>query len=168
MKIYIASLSDYNNGILHGRWIDLDGLDGSDVHAEIDEMLAESPTAKETGFPAEEWAIHDSEGFDCSEHEDLYELCEFVRLVGEHGEAFAIYCDNVGDRTDEDGFQDRYCGCFKDKEAYAYHIIEECYELESTMGNLACYFDYEKFARDLFIDGYYGIRGSEGLHVFHH
>jgi len=44
-RIYVASLSDYNNGGLHGRWIDLDGLDASDTGAvqdEIAEMLRES------------------------------------------------------------------------------------------------------------------------------
>ena len=36
----------------------------------------------------------------------------------------------------------------------AYEIIDECYNLEKMLGNLANYFDYNAFARDLSYDGY--------------
>ena len=38
--------------------------------------------------------------------------------------------------------------------AVARHIIDECYDLERTMGNLANYFDYEAFGRELFMWDY--------------
>jgi len=41
-RTYVACLASYNNGVLHGRWIDLDGLDVDDVRDEIAEMLRES------------------------------------------------------------------------------------------------------------------------------
>lgn len=56
VAIYAASLSDYNNGILHGAWIDADE-DVERMSGEITEMLADSPTTKRYGEPAEEWAI---------------------------------------------------------------------------------------------------------------
>jgi hypothetical protein len=56
-KIYVASLSDYNAGRLHGRWIDANQPTHG-IWSDIGDMLAESP---EPG--AEEWAIHDYEGF---------------------------------------------------------------------------------------------------------
>ncbi len=68
-RVYVASLSDYNAGVLHGRWIDAD-QDADAIHADIAQMLAESPTDKS----AEEWAIHDYEGFHgitISEFEDI-------------------------------------------------------------------------------------------------
>jgi antirestriction protein len=37
----------------------------------------------------------------------------------------------------------------------AYDYINECYDLEKMLGNLACYFDYEAFARDLSFDGFH-------------
>ena len=56
-RIYVASLSDYNAGRLHGRWIDAtQGVDA--VQAEVVAMLAESREAV-----AEEWAIHDYDEF---------------------------------------------------------------------------------------------------------
>lgn len=37
-KIYVACLAAYNNGILHGRWIDAD-QDADEIRAGIAEML---------------------------------------------------------------------------------------------------------------------------------
>ena len=57
-RIYAACLAAYNNGRLHGRWIDAT-QEPDDIQAEISEMLAASPITD-----AEEWAIHDYEGFE--------------------------------------------------------------------------------------------------------
>ena len=40
-----------------------------------------------------------------------------------------------------------------DAEEYAYDFISDCYDLENMMGNLSHYFDYEKFTRDLQLNG---------------
>lgn len=56
-RIYVASLSDYNNGYLHGRWIRATQT-SEHIYDEIQQMLATSPSPS-----AEEWAIHDHEGF---------------------------------------------------------------------------------------------------------
>ncbi|WP_406153538.1 antirestriction protein ArdA [Streptomyces anulatus] len=62
-RIYVASLTDYNHGELHGEWIDADqSADG--IHEDVQAMLATSPTAKRYGTVAEEWAIHDYDEFD--------------------------------------------------------------------------------------------------------
>jgi len=90
-RMYVACLASYNNGRLHGRWIDLDGASLDDVQDEIAAMLRESPypnvtvecptcaNALKRSYPqetadkcptckgagkipsAEEWAVHDSE-----------------------------------------------------------------------------------------------------------
>ncbi len=51
-RIYVACLAAYNNGHLHGRWIDA-AQDAEDIQSEISEMLSASPIPN-----AEEWAIH--------------------------------------------------------------------------------------------------------------
>ena len=61
-RFFAASLSDYNNGILHGEWIDA-SADVSAMRAEVDEMLTRSPSHALFGEPAEEWVIADSDGF---------------------------------------------------------------------------------------------------------
>ena len=50
--------------------------------------------------------------------------------------------------------QEPYCGEWDSEEDFARHIVDECYNLESEMGDLARYFDYEAFGRDLFMYDY--------------
>lgn len=47
--------------------------------------------------------------------------------------------------------QEPYSGEWDSEEDFARHIVEECYDLERTMGNLTNYFDYERFGRELFM-----------------
>jgi antirestriction protein len=56
-RIYVACLAAYNSGYLHGQWINAD-QPAAKIFAEIRDMLQASP---ESG--AEEWAVHDYEGF---------------------------------------------------------------------------------------------------------
>lgn len=87
-RIYVASLADYNSGRLHGRWIDVSG--GLDqVRAQIASMLQASPTPG-----AEEWAIHDHEGFEplrIRESASLTWLTDIGAGIRRHGEAFAVW-----------------------------------------------------------------------------
>jgi hypothetical protein len=76
-RIYVASLSDYNHGILHGAWIDA-AQEPGEIHAEVSAMLASSPVTGKYGEVAEEWAIHDYDGFPVGL--DLGEWESFERL----------------------------------------------------------------------------------------
>lgn len=97
--IYVASLSDYNEGTLHGEWIDAT-LDAEDIQAEIAEMLEAStiPTA-------EEWAIHDHEGFPVKLGE--WESAEWISALGQaiewHGaDIVEAAVDHLGVDTPDD------------------------------------------------------------------
>jgi antirestriction protein len=59
--VFIASLTDYVNGILHGRWVDARSITA--MADALTEVLASSPWTARTGEPAEEWIILDDEGF---------------------------------------------------------------------------------------------------------
>src|SRR5947209_5812596 len=96
-RIWVASLADYNNGRLHGRWINA-ARDESVLQADIDSMLAASPLTAATGEPAEEWAIHDYDGFGSlriDEHENLGWISQVAKGIARHGPAFAAYADVV-------------------------------------------------------------------------
>ncbi len=165
-RIYVACLASYNSGKLHGRWIDA-AQDADGIRAEISEMLAESSEQI-----AEEWAIHDYEGFcglQIREYEDIDQISELAQLVSEHGDAFAAYAEHVEiDYATADGFQDAYCGQYQSEREYAEQYIDDCYDLDRMMGDLATYFDYERFARDLFLSDMYSVSSSDGVHVFRH
>lgn len=166
--IYVASLYDYNAGILHGVWIDFDTcLNVDEVWGGIDAMLAASPTAKREGVPAEEWAIHDYEGFggiEVSENETIGTLWEAHELLSDldDPEAFIDYLDNQGQATLSEvtesniaNFQETYRGWYRSKEEFAEELIEEMGLLSNVDELLSRYFDYEAFARDLFMSDYY-------------
>src|SRR4051812_4333866 len=96
IRIYVASLCDYNSGRLHGTWLDV--TDPDTIREGIAAMLAESPTAKEEGTTAEEWAVHD---YECDagrlrmgEYPDIDNLCRLSEALDEHGAAFLAFYDN--------------------------------------------------------------------------
>jgi antirestriction protein len=161
-RIYVASLSDYNNGILHGRWIEA-VTDPEAMQNEIDEMLRMSPTTARYGDLAEEWATHDYDGFGelrLDENEALSTIARVAGGIREHGDAFAAYASLVGTR-EIDGlelFEDRYQGEWDSVQAYAEHLLDEL-DSERVINEapewLQPYLklDTEGFARDLEYSG---------------
>ena len=77
-RIYVACLSAYNNGHLHGRWID--ATCAEEIAEAVRTMLAASPMPD-----AEEWAVHDYEGFEgarLSEYASFDTVCELAAFIG--------------------------------------------------------------------------------------
>jgi antirestriction protein len=108
--IYVASLADYNNGILHGAWIDA-AREPGDIQADIDAMLASSREPN-----AEEWAIHDYEQFGRArvyEHDSVEQVSRIAKGIAEHGYAFSAWIDVFDGEPasfDVEGFHEAYLG----------------------------------------------------------
>lgn len=122
-RIYVASLADYNAGRLHGAWIDAT-QDPEEIHAKIASMLRQSPEPI-----AEEWALHDYEGFcglPLSEHESVDRVSKIARGIATHGAAFAAWI-SICDREEEsiDRFEDCYLGGFPSRETYAEETVDD-------------------------------------------
>ena len=169
-QIYVACLSAYNNGYLHGAWIDAT-QDEDDILTEIQTMLAASPVVELYGEVAEEWAIHSYEGFhgvEIDEYESISRVAQLAQELEEHGEPYAAYLDYFSDGTVAD-FEDKYRGCFENCEDFAYNLYDEMgtiQELEKA-GLSSSYIDFAAIARDLFIDGYTAIeKGYQKCYVF--
>lgn len=146
-RIYVASLSDYNNGILHGSWIDAD-QNADMIQEEIDEMLASSPTAKKYGEPAEEWAIHDYEGFpSLHDYESLELVAAYGQAIEEHGEAMCafltIYEGDSGNLVSS--FRDRYYGEFNSHEEFVDNYLAETGMWDEVPEWAQPYFDCEHY-----------------------
>jgi antirestriction protein len=171
MYIYVASLSDYNNGILHGVNIELDEYTTqNDIWDSVNEMLRNSPATKKYGEVAEEWAIHDYDldGVDIGENENFGDIIDLVELLDKYGEAYRIYLDDVGSNfASVSDFEERYRGEYKGKVDFAEQFVDDIGMLHDVPDTIALYFDYESFAHDLFIDGYWGEFDSNmNFHVF--
>jgi antirestriction protein len=149
VRIYVADLAAYNNGKLHGVWIDAcDDLDS--IQDQINEMLAKSPEEI-----AEEYAIHDHEGFEgypIGEYEGTKEINAIACFIEEHGEVagelLSTYNGNVEEA--ELAMIYNYSGQYSSLEDFAQKITEEASEIPE---NLAYYIDYERMGRDMEMGG---------------
>lgn len=150
MQIYVACLSSYNNGVLHGRWINAH-QDASDIEAEIDEMLSKS------AYPlAEEWAIHDyrNSPVELDEFESIENVAALAELVDEHGydvvkAAAILEGPNVEYITNT---IENFFGAYVDLAEWGAESIE------SALGNdvpewLWHYIDYRSYARNAEANG---------------
>lgn len=164
IRIYVADLAAYNNGKLHGVWINAtDDLD--DIWNQVNQMLAESPE----GF-AEEYAIHDYEGFEgyaLSEYEGLETVQKIACFIEEHPDFGGELLNNFGGNLEEarTAAEDNYCGCYKSLADFADELTEDTTQIPE---NLAYYIDYERMGRDMELNGdIFTIEtGYEEIHIF--
>jgi antirestriction protein len=171
-RIYVASLSDYNAGRLHGAWVEA-AAEPEELAQAIQAMLTASPTPG-----AEEWAIHDYEGFGplrLSEYESMSAVSAVARGIAQHGESFAHWADLIGSNDPDElsHFEDAYLGRWESLEAYADELLDDLGvrdELERAVPDMLSPYvsiDVEGFARDLELSGDVTTsRGSEGVYIF--
>jgi antirestriction protein len=170
--IYVACLASYNNGILHGDWIDLEGgIDEEGIQEGIDWMLSHSP---EPG--AEEYAVHDSAGLpgylSRTEWPSLSELVAWANELSNYSdedtqEAYRLACEDQSQTLTEDSFRETYCGCYADGVEYASYLAEESDAVpKGQPWPLSC-IDWEDAWRELTYDGYHlEPCRSGGAHIF--
>jgi antirestriction protein len=167
-RIYVACLAAYNNGKLHGEWIDA-AQDAEEIREEIQKMLRCSP---EPG--AEEWAIHDYENFGglgLGEYEDLETVSRVALLMEEFPEIASGVIDHFGglrylDEAEET-LRERYRGIWPDVETWAQDVIEDSGDWERVPEHLRGYFDLTRYASDLEISGdIFTIETADGMHIF--
>ena len=163
IRIYVACLAAYNGGRLHGVWIDAtDELD--DIQEQVNTMLKESPEPD-----AEEWAIHDYEGFggysvsEYSGFEELHNVASFIEEYPEIGGELLDHCSDIEEA--KKAMEENYAGCHKSLADFAEELTEETTEIPE---HLRFYIDYEKMGRDMEMSGdVYTIEtGYEEVHIF--
>lgn len=147
-RIYVACLAAYNNGKLHGAWIDASQEPEAILEA-VQTMLKASP---ERG--AKEWSIHDYEGFHSiklSEWEGFAEVHAYATFIEEHGRLGAEVHNYYGDLKEaQAALNDRYPGCYPSIADFAQELTEATTTIPQ---NLAYYIDYERMARDMEMSG---------------
>lgn len=168
MKLYFACIASYNSGRLHGAWVDASS-DVDEMKEAIDAMLRASPCPNvmvedpETGEDvpsAEEWAVHDYDGFpNMGEYPSLEDVAAFVELTEDYDH---IDADDLAKIIEDfstideasEALRDDYCGIFDSFRDYADEAAEEMLSARDIKDDnpLARYFDYESFARDLAMD----------------
>ncbi|CZL26968.1 antirestriction protein ArdA [Legionella pneumophila] len=161
-QIYVACLASYNNGILHGKWIDAD-QDANSIYDEIHEILADSPIKG-----AEEFAIHDFEGFGgarIDEYDSINDVAELAAFIAKHGELGAELFSYYSIEDAEKLLEENYHGAYDSEVDFARALFDDCYS-NAIPEDLQFYFDYDAFARDLFINDYFSVEAYGQTHVF--
>ena len=163
-RIYVGTYAKYNDGSLFGKWMDLSDYSDSEeffdackeLHADEEdpELMFQDYENIPKGLINESWLSP-----------NIFEVIEAVtKLDDTQQEAFAVWLNFTSSDISKEAiddlissFEDDYQGEYGSEEDYAYEVIDECYpdlpEFAKT------YFDYEKFARDLFIGDYYYDEG---------
>ncbi len=162
-KIYVACLAAYNNGYLHGQWIDLrQDLDA--VWTEIHAMLKASPIPE-----AEEYAIHDFEGFEgysLSEYEGIDRAHKLAEFVTEHGRIGGMLLDHyAGDLDQAEAAMENHAGEYRNVGEFAEEITEQTTEIPQS---LVYYIDYDQMGKDMEYNGdiFTIVTNFEEVHVF--
>ena len=147
-SIYIASLSHYNQGILKGTWLDIDNLSSNDIKNEIQSYL--------DSIGVEEYAIHDHENLEAvySEYPDFDEVVLYIEACNKFSKESVDSFLSILSVSELDSFSDLYMGEYDSQEDFATEFLESTGELDLIPKSLRYYFDYEMYARDLFIESF--------------
>ena len=126
-------------------------------------MLALSPIEN-----AEEWAIHDYEGFEgvrLSEYQGFQSVSELAQFIEQHERLGAKLVEHFGGLDDaKRAIDEYYRGCFNSLADFAEELTEEATVIPES---LQYYIDYQKMARDLEINDVFVIETAfDEHHVF--
>lgn len=169
MKIYLTNLGKYNEGELVGEWVELPVLP-----EELEKVFERIGINEEY----EEYFITDYECdlYEVGEYENidtLNEIAERIKeLDEEESKVVKALMQKLGYTLDEaiervnNGDYRIYYDC-DDMEDVAYQVVEDCGYLDKVPDNVAYYFDYESFGKDLGIEGTYIFTDdNEAIEIF--
>ena len=158
--LYCGTYGKYNSGSFNGMWVNVSTFDSYEdfigfckaIHA--DEEDPEIMCQDFANIP--DSLYHESMG-----EEEFNKILEYCELCDDYSvEAVDDFLE-IFRPEDLDNMQDAYVGEYDSKEDFAREMVNDCYDIEKMMGDLAYYFDYEAFARDLFMcDYHFGSHGT--------
>lgn len=158
--LYCGTYGKYNSGNFCGMWVNVSTFESYDdfknfclaIHAD-----EEDPELMYQDYENMPRSLY-SESMGEKGFEKIMEYCE---LCDDYGVSAVEDFLEWYTPDDLDMMHDSYAGVYDSEEDFAKEIVSDCYDIENMMGDLACYFDYDAFARDLFISDYhFGSHGT--------
>lgn len=157
-KVWIGCLAAYNEGHLHGEWVDAD--DGAEALWEAKDRIIESSPA----LLPEEWFIADYEGFprgSVGEYTSLDTVAELAEKLAEvsfvPAEAVTVWIEHDPSDALErlEYVEEAYCGEWDSGGAYAEDFYESTGQITDDTP-LRYYIDWDAVWRDEFaMAGYF-------------
>lgn len=158
-RVYVGTYAKYNRGSINGAWLDLDDYsDDAEFYAAAlalhsDEKDPELMFQDYSGFP---------ETFYSESKIDPALWTKWIPLDEEDRAILEAYQCFVSDDGTMDDARDAYAGEYKSKLEFVYDFVDNSGVLHGVPDEIARYFDFDAYARDLFIDGFVWANG----HVF--
>ena len=165
-QVWIGCLAAYNEGHLHGKWVDATDVD--EMHEAAAQIIKTSPATF-----AEEYFVADYNGFprqivhDLGEYPDYEAVANVGRAIEEHGEAFEAWLETMdygADYADPkivERFQEEYRGEWDSEKAFSMELC--CSELgwagleAEQVDQISSYIDWDSVSRELFQHGSYSL-----------
>lgn len=158
--LFCGTYGKYNEGNLGGMWVHPYTFDSYDDFKAF--CLAIHADEEEPELMFQDFAnIPDSLYHESMGEDEFNKIAEYCEMCDEYNVSAVEDFLEWSSSDDLDRMHDAYAGVYDSKEDFAREIVNDCYDLDNIMGSLADYFDYEAFARDLFMgDYYFGSHGT--------
>ena len=168
MKIFLTNLGKYNESELIGEWVELPV--SQEELKKVFERIGINEEYEEyfiTDYECDLYEVGEYENIDT-----LNEIAERIKeLDEEESKVVKALMSELGYTLDEaigkvnSGDYRIYSDC-DNMTDIAYQVVEECGYLNNAPDNVARYFDYESFGKDLGIEGnYIFLDGSEVIEI---
>jgi len=146
-KIYVGTYNAYNEGSLKGEWLDLEDYNTYDDFMTACRELHADEDDPELMFQDFEDIPREFVG-ECYIKPEFWDYmnCDIADSVKQ---AFMY----LFDEWNEDRCRDTYIGEFRNLEALAEDIVESSDMLHGVSDDVARYFDYDAYGRDLELGG---------------
>lgn len=159
--VYCGTYGKYNGGSLDGMWIDLTTFSDYDDFIDFCNAIHADEEDPELMFQDYECFPRSLYSESCFSRDDFESIIDYHVLCEKHGsEAVDAFLEfNDADRLGD--FEDAYSGKWDSEEDFAENLVLDCYG-DQVSEFARKYFDYEAFARELFMYDYNCYDG----HVF--
>lgn len=162
-SVYVGTYRKYNNGSLFGKWLKLSDYTNKEEFYTACQKLHNDEKDPEFMFQDYENIPKGLIG-ECWISDNIFEIIEaFQNMEESQQEPFLIWCNN-GHRSlsGEDindlinSFENDYIGQYDSEEDFVIELIKERSDLNDFAKQ---YFDYQAYARDLFLCDYWSDEG---------
>lgn len=158
--LYCGTYGKYNTGNFRGMWVDLSTFNSYEDFINFCKAIHADEEDPELMFQDGE-NIPDSLCSESMGEDEFNNLLKYCDLCNEYN-VFAV--DDFLEfysPEDLDNMPGAYVGVYDSEEDFAREIVNERYDIDKMMGDLAYYFNYEALTRDLFVGDYhFGSHGT--------
>ena len=158
--LYCGTYGKYNSGNLSGMWVDLSTFDDYEEFINFCYAIHADESDPELMYQDFE-NMPDSLYHESMVEKEFNNIAKYCELCDEYSVEAVYDFLEFYSPEDLDMMHDSYAGVYDSEEDFARSIVNDCYDLEKMMGDLSYYFNYEAFARDLFVNDYhFGSHGT--------